>query len=320
MHEHVVMFSGGVGSWATAKRVAERHGTDDLILLFADTQIEDEDLYRFLDEAAENVGGELVALQEGRTPWEVFFDVSFLGNTRADPCSRVLKRQFLRDWVDEHCDPSNTTLYLGIDWTEEHRITKAQRYWGEWDVQAPMCEAPYMDKYDMLEALGDEGIEPPRLYKLGFPHNNCGGFCIKAGEAHFRLLLETMPTRYREHERKEQELREYLDKDVAILRDRDTGDPLTLRDFRLRLQDDPDDVDEHAWGGCGCFSEPSPRELPVTSLGLAAHKVEYMNEAGLHTLEDVELAILNGKDLTEIKWVGPKTVEDIDKQLKFLLE
>jgi hypothetical protein len=30
------MFSGGIGSWATAKRVAEKHGTDDLYLLFSD--------------------------------------------------------------------------------------------------------------------------------------------------------------------------------------------------------------------------------------------------------------------------------------------
>lgn len=50
--KHVVMFSGGAGSWAAAKRVAERHGTADLTLLFTDTLMEDEDLYRFLHEAA----------------------------------------------------------------------------------------------------------------------------------------------------------------------------------------------------------------------------------------------------------------------------
>jgi hypothetical protein len=299
--------------------VAKRHGTQNLILLFADTQIEDEDLYRFLEESAQDVGGKLIRLKEGRDPWEVFFDERFLGNTRIDPCSKILKRQFLRRWVEDNLDPDEAVLYLGIDWTEEHRIDKAAKYWGEWDVRAPMCEPPLKDKHDMLDMLEDAGIEPPRLYKLGFPHNNCGGFCIKAGEAHFRLLYETMPDRYAYHEEKEQEFREFIEKDVAVLRDRDTGDPMTLREFRLRLEEDREQVDEHAWGGCGCFSEPSPLELPVTSLGLAAHKVEYMNEAGLHTLEDVELALLNGDDLTEIKWIGPKTVEDIEKQLSFLL-
>lgn len=41
--KHVVMFSGGIGSWAAAKRVAAEHGTADLTLLFTDTLIEDAD-------------------------------------------------------------------------------------------------------------------------------------------------------------------------------------------------------------------------------------------------------------------------------------
>jgi 3'-phosphoadenosine 5'-phosphosulfate sulfotransferase (PAPS reductase)/FAD synthetase len=66
----VVMFSGGVASWATAKRVAADHGTDGLTLLFADTQMEDEDTYRFLEAGATNVGGtssvSLTAVTSGR--------------------------------------------------------------------------------------------------------------------------------------------------------------------------------------------------------------------------------------------------------------
>ena len=44
MIRHLVYFSGGVGSWAAAKRVAQREDVDQLTLLFADTLIEDEDL------------------------------------------------------------------------------------------------------------------------------------------------------------------------------------------------------------------------------------------------------------------------------------
>ena len=57
-----------------------------LTLLFADTKTEDEDLYRFLPEAAANVlDAELVITAEGRDIWEVFFDRRFLGNSRVDP-------------------------------------------------------------------------------------------------------------------------------------------------------------------------------------------------------------------------------------------
>ena len=82
---HVVMFSGGIGSWAAAKRVVNENGSEETVLMFADTLIEDADLYRFLREGAANVGGQLVVLTEGRTPFQVFRDVRFLGN---EPGSR----------------------------------------------------------------------------------------------------------------------------------------------------------------------------------------------------------------------------------------
>jgi 3'-phosphoadenosine 5'-phosphosulfate sulfotransferase (PAPS reductase)/FAD synthetase len=255
MTARIVMFSGGVGSWAAAKRVADRHGSRNLVLLFADTRMEDEDLYRFLGEAAANVGGTLERVVEGRDPWQVFFDERFLGNTRADPCSKILKRRLLRRWIEARYGPGEAVVSLGFDWTEGHRLERARPYWRPYRVEAPLCDPPYLTKRDQLALLKAEGIRPPKLYELGFPHNNCGGFCIKAGQAHFRLLLETMPERYAYHERKEQELREHLGKNVAVLRDR-TGKrtrPMTLRAFRERVEADGK-VDTFEWGGCGCFA------------------------------------------------------------------
>src|SRR3990167_4052477 len=115
---HVVMFSGGLTSWVAGKRVAARYGTDDLWLVFSDVKGEDPDLYRFLAEAAPNVGGTFVTLTEGRTVWETFFDERFLGNHRFDPCSRILKREMLDKWLVANCDPANTLIAMGFDWLE----------------------------------------------------------------------------------------------------------------------------------------------------------------------------------------------------------
>ena len=259
--KRVLMFSGGVGSWATGKRIVERHGVGDLTLLFADTKMEDEDLYRFLDEAAANIFGDkppnIIRIIEGRTPWDVFFDERFLGNSRFDPCSKILKRQMVDHWLRDNCDPSDTTVYVGIDWTEEHRFIalRDRRLTNGWCYEAPMCEAPYLTKPDMLRACRAEGITVPRLYLWGFAHNNCGGFCIKAGIAHFILLLRVLPLRYGYHENKEQEIRAYLGRDISILTDR-SGDgvkkPLTLRDLRLRVEAG-EQFDMFDIGGCGCF-------------------------------------------------------------------
>ncbi len=256
MTEHVVMFSGGVGSWMTAHRVQDAHPGEPLHLLFADTLMEDEDLYRFLDEAERDLGVQITRLSEGRNPWQVFHDTKYLGNTRIDPCSRILKRSLLRKYINENFSHKNTVIYLGIDWTESHRYESAKPYWEPWNIQAPLCERPFLYKRQMIAALADAGIQQPRLYTMGFPHNNCGGFCIKAGMAHFEHLLKNIPERYAYHEEQEQQLREYLGKDVSILRDRKGGvvKPLTLRDFRIRLGVGEANPEPQEWGGCGCFS------------------------------------------------------------------
>jgi hypothetical protein len=255
--KHVVMFSGGVGSWAAAKRVVEKHGTDDVVLLFADTLIEDADLYRSLNDYSANLGLPITRIQDGRTPWQVFRDVKFLGNSRVDPCSRILKRELMNKWRDDNCDPANSVMYLGIDWSEIHRIDTVRERNPGWTYEAPMCERPLLTKAGMLHWQEREGIKVQKLYDMGFPHANCGGFCVKAGHAQFRLLLEKMPARYAEHEANENAIREELG-DVAIMRDRAGGEsrPLTMTEFRQRYEGG-ERTEEMLldFGGCGCALE-----------------------------------------------------------------
>lgn len=253
---HVVQFSGGICSFFAAKRVVEKFGKAHVVLLFADTMMEDEDLYRFLDDTAKHIGLPITRIADGRNPWQVFKDERFIGNTRADPCSKILKRELLDAWVAKNTP--GAIRYFGLDWTESERFERLQARMEEkgiprTHIQAPMMWKPLIDKPDMLLDLVNLGIELPALYKLSFVHNNCGGFCVKSGQAQFRLLLETMPERYAWHEAREEELRQFLGKDVAILRDRrgGTSKPLTLKAFRERIQAG-ESHDRHDWGGCGC--------------------------------------------------------------------
>ncbi len=270
--KRIVSFSGGVGSWYTARRVVDEHGPDDVVLLFADTMMEDEDLYRFLGEAAANIGAPLITIKDGRTPWQVFHDSRYIGNSRIDPCSRVLKRELLRKWLDDNCDPAETIVCLGIDWTEMHRFERAKPLWEPYTLEAPLCEPPYVDRDEVFAELARHGIRRPRLYEMGFVHNNCGGFCIKAGHASFKRLLQKLPERYAYHEGQEEAMRSHLGKDVSILRDRTGGTvkPLTLRSFRERLENDPTfQVDPFDEGGCACFT-PDEYRVERQSTGVVA--------------------------------------------------
>lgn len=307
MTDHVVMFSGGVGSWATAKFVAaEMPKGDRLRLLFADTLMEDPDLYRFLDEAAANVGGELVKISDGRDVWQVFHDVRYLGNTRIDPCSYHLKRKLMREWLETNCAPESTVCYIGIDAGEEHRYTKAKRYWEPWRCEAPLIEHDILFKSVLMDMLAVEGIAPPALYAKGFPHNNCGGFCIKGGIDHFALLLAADPERYTYHERKEQELREYLDKDVSILRDRSAKIIAERLGFVMTdLTRDVDENGKNGWWTITASQEPLPKILPLTMRRLR-ERIERGGEIGS-----------DGQDIGGCNCVNPDA--DVDAEIEGLV-
>lgn len=255
---HVVMFSGGIGSWATARRVRDSMPVGDrLILLCADTNTEAEDWHRCVAAYAEDVLGDLVLLgNDGRDIWDVFDDERFIGNTRVDICSRILKRDPLRKWLDDRCDPADTIVYLGFDWTEAHRFERAIPHWDPWTVAAPLCDEPYFQKADLIQMARTRGLPIPALYEAGFSHNNCSGACVKAGQAQWELLLRTDPTTYAYHEGREDKFRAEVGKDVAVMRDRTggTSTPLTLRRFRERLETQPSLFDQNDWGACSCMT------------------------------------------------------------------
>jgi len=254
MTARVVMFSGGAGSWAAARRTVEAHGPDVVTLLFCDTLVEDPDLYRFLADAAADVGAPLVRIADGRTPWQVFRDERFLGNARIAPCSKLLKQRPARQWMTENA-PS-AVVVLGIDWTEAHRLPGARRGWEPWPVEAPLCERPFLSRHAVIGMMTERGIRPPDLYGQGFPHNNCAGGCVRAGAAQFARLYRQRPAVFAEWEQGEADLRAYLGADVAILRDRRNGEtrPLTLAALRERLDGESTTTfDGDEWGGCGCF-------------------------------------------------------------------
>lgn len=255
--KHVVMYSGGIASWVVARRVADENGIEDLILLFADTLAEDEDLYRFNIDVERDLGTSITVVADGRTPQQVGIDRKHLGNTRVANCSHLLKQRPCREWLEANTDPASTVVYVGIDWTETHRMPAIERAWAPWLVRAPLIEPPTYHKAEMIVQARDRGIREPRLYGMGFAHNNCGGACVKAGQAQWAHLLAVFPDRFASWEGHEQMMRDRLGSDVAILRDRRGGQTraLPLVELRRRIQGDASEsVDCDDWGGCGCFT------------------------------------------------------------------
>lgn len=262
--KHIVSFSGGAASFAAAHLVAEKYGPGNVILVFCDTRIEDWDLYRFVEEGAKKLNCELVRLQDGRDPWQVFKDRKYQGNTRTAHCTVELKGKVFARWLTENHKPDDCVIHFGFDWMENHRLTEAKKNWEPYTCEAVLCDPPYLSRQQVFQIIDDYEMELPRLYELGFSHNNCGGFCVRAGQGHYANLLEKLPDVYAYHEGRQERLMTELPSArpfLRIVRDKKTY-YLTLRQYREHLESGGEFV-PHEIGGCGCFSDASSCGLPA---------------------------------------------------------
>jgi hypothetical protein len=252
----IVSFSGGVGSAATALAAFE-HGLE-FQCVFADTLIEDEDLHRFMDDVAAVIGQTIVKLSCGMTPWDVFRKVKYIGNTRTAHCSQKLKTDVVREWIKENYTDKGkpATLILGMGRDEQERIERAKKSW------SPVIVDSLLDRFGMhshcsrTEIIEKYGIKLPRLYSYGFPHNNCGGFCVRSGQTQFATLLKHFPERYQWHvEQEEIAYREIGETARPFLRKNINGvvTYMKLSEFRDGLASGEITADPYEFGGCACF-------------------------------------------------------------------
>ena len=265
---YIVNYSTGLASTEALERTIERAGTANTIAVFADVKGrstsehagEDADSYRFMADVEKWFGIPIIRIVEGRDIWQVMFDERAItlpvGKTRVAKCSIKLKREPIDQWIEAHFTPDECVQVTGLGWAEGVRIRDFIAAKAPYQTWHPLNEAPYVDNCNIEAKWVARGIAAPRLYENGFSHGNCGGFCVKAGQAHFARLYFTNRPRYLYHAEKEERFRAEINPRVTILRDRRGGKvkPMSLYEFADRLERG-ESYDKDDWGGCGCFSQ-----------------------------------------------------------------
>jgi hypothetical protein len=159
----------------------------------------------------------------------------------------------------ENADRDEDVFSVGIGTHESHRYDRLAVRMAEdgWRYEAPLL-GTMEGEIGAFVYLSKAGIDRPRLYRKGYMHNNCGGYCIKAGHAHYQNRFNVDRDRYDYDAMMERKLAAYIGKPVTMMTDR-AGDnvkkPLSLDDFGDRLTANPQLNFEYEPGssGCGCF-------------------------------------------------------------------
>lgn len=251
---HLISYSGGIGS-AVSCLLAHEHGLNYEIV-FADTLIEDEDLYRFNRDISKATGKPITHLSCGMNPWDVYIKERYIGNSRTAHCSQRLKTDIVREYISDFHKGKEVVLILGMSLEEKERIERAKRNWHPTEVDSLLIRYKHNSRCMQEELLQKYNIQMPRLYSYGFPHNNCGGFCCRSGQTQFATLLKHFPDRYQWHvEQEERAFKAIGPTARPFIRQTVNGQLRYLRmsEFRELVESGQITPPLYDFGGCACF-------------------------------------------------------------------
>jgi len=232
---HIVSIGGGTSSTLELPlEVIRKYGRDNVVLVIACLSGESPDLWRNVEYAQKVTGVKVTYVYYdpnnpkkysiGNNPehwlsiWDVFDKVKFIGNSRIDPCSRVLKRETMKRYITDLFSPETTILHIGITGDEIERTVAIMKNWESLGYKVE-CD---LTKKELQGSSGERALcisgFVPEMYKQGFTHLNCDGGCVKAGLKHWARLLWFKPSVYFYHAFKESEHQEKHEHKYTILR------------------------------------------------------------------------------------------------------
>lgn len=189
----VVWFSCGAASAVAAKRTIEKYGGRCTVRV-VNTPIreEDEDNRRFLKDVEDWIGQNIEICVNPKRPnssiIEVFDSRRFMSSPQGAPCTMELKK-----WARQYWEENNHHDWLVLGFTNEEvsRHNKFKKM--ERENILPVLIEDDLSKQDCFDIILQAGIEPPRIYKDGYPNANCIG-CVKAtSPTYWNLVREKHP-------------------------------------------------------------------------------------------------------------------------------
>jgi 3'-phosphoadenosine 5'-phosphosulfate sulfotransferase (PAPS reductase)/FAD synthetase len=250
----LVNVSGGAASALAWHRCLQRFGKENVFPVFADTESEDEDLYRFLQDCVTLFDQPLVRLTQGMDIWDVFdkFGVARMALAGgACKASVELKIKPLDRYAEEN---GFNTRAVGLGFDEPDRIAAARARMKGFNVLFPLVAGPRLSSCQVRQAVENLGLKLPRLYDQGFVHNNCKGGCILSGLAQWNAYRKLNPEGFAYARNREAAFTEKTG--FTILRDRRGGDTKGYPLSQLQQDAEAGRVFRNDWqSNCSCMSD-----------------------------------------------------------------
>lgn len=240
----VVWFSCGASSAIAIKYAIKKYNNIEIV--YCDTGGEHESNQQFLKDCEEWVGKKFTILKNEK--WKNHYDVyrsGYLSSIYGAKCTVELKKKIRFKYQR----PDDIHIF-GYTVEEKERAKKFENNNPELFVDWVLIDKG-VTKQDCLGILWQSEIKLPKMYDLGYSHNNCIG-CCKGGMGYWNKIRKDFPTHFKEMCEIEREINH------SLFRNMETGERIWL-----------DELDPKA----GNFKKEPPISCDL-SCGLAMQELE----------------------------------------------
>ena len=228
----IAWWSGGVTSAVTCWLCIHWFGVENVRVIFIDTNNEDEDTYRFMQECEKWYGCkiETITNPDFKSIQEVWYKNLSLNVATGAKCSQMLKRL-----VRERFEKENRYSYqaFGFDIDEIKRAKGMKFSNGNSKPIFPLI-SELLAKKDCVKIIQQANdmflqIELPRTYKLGYLNNNCWKTgCVQGGIGYWQKIGKEQPDKFDTMAKVEHELTDLKGEPVTMLKDQSKGGGLVF--------------------------------------------------------------------------------------------
>lgn len=218
--KYVICHSGGVSSGECALSVANKYGSENVILLNHNIngKVESASTKKFKADIANYLGIDIT--YANHKDWETATPISVCVEAKAWKvakggkigdvlCTNRLKTEPFQRWMDKNDQEKENIYVYGFDLSEPTRITRRSQIMGSngFKTAYPMI----WDESEIVR-ISDVGIDKPAIYDK-FKHSNCIG-CLKAGWQHWYIVYCTRKDIWEDAKKGEDEIGYAIHKDT----------------------------------------------------------------------------------------------------------
>ncbi len=220
MKKIIAWWSGGVTSAVTCKLCVDLYGSANVRFVFIDTDNEDEDTYRFMQDCEKWYGATIETIsgigKRYGSVQDVWRENNSLNVSTGAVCSYKLKRVVREKWQKEQ---EYDYQAFGFEISEGKRAIGLKANHKKAKAIFPLMLYGYSKK-DCIKILQDAGLKIPRVYEYGYLNNNCFKTgCVQGGIGYWQKMKREYPDKFNTMAAMEHELTNAKGQPVTMLKD-----------------------------------------------------------------------------------------------------